>query len=119
MRRPRTSRSTLGRKSRAGARVASQCWSVNSTHTDARTGVNDPELAELVRRLRAGELAEGPPPTDLRPPEPGDVVPLPASGTPLHAECLAAGNAALATGAFASVVVAGGAATRFGGSVKG
>lgn len=81
--------------------------------------MNDPELAELIRRLRAGELSDGPPPTDLRPPEPGDVVPLPAPGTPLHAECAAAGEAALAAGAFASVVVAGGAATRFGGSVKG
>jgi UTP--glucose-1-phosphate uridylyltransferase len=79
----------------------------------------DPELQELVRRLRAGELADGPPPADLQPPQPGDVVPLPAAGTPEHDACRAAGLAALAAGEVASVVVAGGAATRFGGSVKG
>jgi UTP--glucose-1-phosphate uridylyltransferase len=85
----------------------------------ANDPTHDPELQDLVRRLRAGELADGPPPADLQPPSPGDVVPLPAPGTAEHAACRAAGEAALAAGELASVVVAGGAATRFGGSVKG
>jgi UTP--glucose-1-phosphate uridylyltransferase len=55
----------------------------------------------------------------FEPLQPGDVTPLPSAGTPEHelARCL--GAEALARGEWASVVVAGGAATRFGGSVKG
>jgi UTP--glucose-1-phosphate uridylyltransferase len=78
----------------------------------------DPELLHLVERYRRGELRDAAPPGDLEPLEPGDVAALPAPGTPLHDECARLGEEAIARGAFASVVVAGGAATRFGGTVK-
>jgi UTP--glucose-1-phosphate uridylyltransferase len=74
---------------------------------------------ELLARLRRGELREAPLPEEaLAPPEPEDVLPLPAPGTALHAECLRLGEEALRRGEVARVVVAGGAGTRFGGAVK-
>jgi UTP--glucose-1-phosphate uridylyltransferase len=91
----------------------------DARNTPAGRDLEDPELETLVRRWRAGELSDGPPPAQLAPPEPGDVVPLPPPGSPEHAQCAAAGAAALAAGEIASIVVAGGAATRFGGAVKG
>lgn len=73
----------------------------------------------LVARLLAGELTEATAPTGrVEPLRPGDVVPLPAPGTPAHAEALARGTEALARGELAAVIVAGGAGTRFGGAVK-
>lgn len=71
----------------------------------------------LVARLRQGEPALESPATSAL--EPGDVQPLPPPGSPLHAECQRRAEAALREGRIACVVVAGGAATRFGGGVKG
>jgi UTP--glucose-1-phosphate uridylyltransferase len=74
---------------------------------------------ELARRVRAGEItaaAERPASSPLRD---GDIDPWPAPGTPRHAADAKRGEAALRAGAVASVVVAGGAGTRFGGGVKG
>lgn len=69
-------------------------------------------FARLAARYRAGEI--GPPETpDFAPLRPGDVQPFPG------AACARAGESALARGEVASVVVAGGASTRFGGGVKG
>ncbi|HEX9051443.1 MAG TPA: UTP--glucose-1-phosphate uridylyltransferase [Anaeromyxobacter sp.] len=73
-------------------------------------------FASLVHRLRAGEL-ETPRP-DFEPLRPGDVEPWPAPGTGRHDRLAAAGEQALQEGRIASVVVAGGAGTRFGGAVK-
>ncbi len=73
-------------------------------------------FASLVRRLREGAL-ETPPPE----PEPlrrGDVEPWPAPGSERHARFATLGEQALRDGRVASVVVAGGAGTRFGGAVK-
>jgi UTP--glucose-1-phosphate uridylyltransferase len=55
---------------------------------------------------------------DVRPPEPGDVVPLPAVGSAQARAMVADGDRALAAGEVALVVLAGGMATRMGGLVK-
>ncbi|MFL5299676.1 MAG: UTP--glucose-1-phosphate uridylyltransferase [Anaeromyxobacteraceae bacterium] len=73
----------------------------------------------LARRVRAGEIsaaAERPASSPLRE---GDIEPWAAPGTARHAADAARGEAALRAGEVASVVVAGGAGTRFGGGVKG
>ncbi|HET9594862.1 MAG TPA: UTP--glucose-1-phosphate uridylyltransferase [Anaeromyxobacteraceae bacterium] len=77
------------------------------------------EFQELCRAVAEGRLPLGvtAPAFDL--PRPGDVHALPAPGTPEHAGCSRLGSAALAAGEVAVLVVAGGAATRFGGAVKG
>ncbi|WP_426749707.1 UTP--glucose-1-phosphate uridylyltransferase [Myxococcus sp. Y35] len=74
----------------------------------------------LVGRLRRGELTETAPmpPGGPQPLGPGDIPPLPPAGTPLHAECTRLGEEVLRSGQVASLVVAGGAGTRFGGGVK-
>jgi UTP--glucose-1-phosphate uridylyltransferase len=79
------------------------------------------EFRALVEQLRAGTLSEAsaPPPEAVQPLQPGDVTPLPKAGSPLHQECLRLGEEAFRRGEVASVVVAGGAGTRFGGGVKG
>jgi UTP--glucose-1-phosphate uridylyltransferase len=78
-------------------------------------------FAALVERLHSGELKEkvDAPRGAVEPPRPGDVRPLPAPGTPEAEAARALGEAALRRGEVACVVVAGGAATRFGGGVKG
>lgn len=82
----------------------------------------DPGRFERVlERLRRGDLA--PPPA----PGPGDTVALaaadmarlPPTGTEGHEQARRLGEASLRAGRIAAVVVAGGAGTRFGGSVKG
>ncbi|WP_437615215.1 UTP--glucose-1-phosphate uridylyltransferase [Sorangium sp. So ce834] len=57
-------------------------------------------------------------PGTVEPPAPGDVMELPAEGTPEHARCREAGLAALRRGEVALCVLAGGMATRMGGVVK-
>ena len=72
----------------------------------------------LARRVRAGEIvaAEEQP---FQPLLPGDIAPWPESGSRLQRGCTRLGEIAFRQGAVASVVVAGGAGTRFGGGVKG
>jgi UTP--glucose-1-phosphate uridylyltransferase len=85
-------------------------------------GLAGPELeafARLVERLRRGELARAPVEPAWEPLRPGDVQPWPEPGTPRHADLAARGEAALARGEVASLVVAGGAGTRLGAAVKG
>jgi UTP--glucose-1-phosphate uridylyltransferase len=79
----------------------------------------DPEsFQELWDQLRRGELLESALPKNWLPPQPDEVVPLPRPGTEDHALCLQLGEGALRRGEVASLVVAGGAGTRFGGAVK-
>ena len=73
-------------------------------------------FAELVERLRRGEL--GAPTEAWERLKPGDVDPWPAPGTRRHDGFAALGEEALRRGEVASVVVAGGAGTRFGADVK-
>lgn len=85
----------------------------------ARDGFDAAAFRDLLARYQRGELSESAPLTQT--PEPlreGDILPLPAPGTPEHADCLARGEAALRAGEVAALVVAGGAGTRFGGAVK-
>jgi UTP--glucose-1-phosphate uridylyltransferase len=86
----------------------------------APTAAYDSEaFEELLTALRSGELTEASAQIgQLEAPHPGDVLPLPAPGTPEHSRALALGTAALARGELAAVCVAGGAGTRFGGAVK-
>jgi UTP--glucose-1-phosphate uridylyltransferase len=72
----------------------------------------------LTQRFRNGELAASPTAVAFEPLQEGDIVPLPAPGTARHARASARGEAALGAGQVASLVVAGGAGTRFGGAVK-
>jgi UTP--glucose-1-phosphate uridylyltransferase len=57
-------------------------------------------------------------PGKVEPPYPGDIVDVPAEGTPAFEEHRARGQAALARGEVALCVLAGGMATRMGGVVK-
>lgn len=79
------------------------------------------EFRSLVEQLHAGTLTEAaaPPADAVQPLRPGDVQPLPTRGSPLFDECKRLGEEAFRRGEVASVVVAGGAGTRFGGAVKG
>lgn len=79
------------------------------------------EFRALLDALKAGTLSEAsaPPPHAVEPLRERDVQPLPQPGTELHARCLRLGEEAFRRGEVASVVVAGGAGTRFGGAVKG
>lgn len=79
------------------------------------------DFRTLVARVRREyEATQGAPPdAGAEPLQPGDVQPLPAPGSTLWEECRRLGEAAFASGQVASVVVAGGAGTRFGGAVKG
>lgn len=78
-------------------------------------------FAQLRSALQRGELTETQPlpPGVMRPPRPGDVTPLPSPGSVEAQRFAALGEEAFAQGAVASLVVAGGAGTRFGGGVKG
>jgi UTP--glucose-1-phosphate uridylyltransferase len=80
--------------------------------------------AECFEMLRAG-LVDGSRSAGVNaveglvePPLPSDLTPLPAPGDPGFDEAMEAGTAALQAGAIAAVELAGGMATRFGGSVK-
>lgn len=84
-------------------------------------GFDAPRFEALRARIAAGTLG----PADnvvqgvVEPPRPDDLTPLPAPGEPGFDGAYAAGVAALRRGEIASVVLAGGMATRFGGVVKG
>jgi UTP--glucose-1-phosphate uridylyltransferase len=79
----------------------------------------DRELFEELRqRWKRGEIVAAPPPATLEPLREGDVVPLPAPGSPEHRRASEVGEALLRSGQVAALVVAGGAGTRFGGAVK-
>ncbi|MFT3914939.1 MAG: UTP--glucose-1-phosphate uridylyltransferase [Anaeromyxobacteraceae bacterium] len=71
----------------------------------------------VLRKLRRGELG-GRPPGVEEPLRPGDVEPWPLEGGPRWAELEATGEEALRRGEVGSLVVAGGAGTRFGAAVK-
>jgi len=77
----------------------------------------DPSVADVVERIRRGEFNAPPPPAPIEPLEPGDLLPLPAPGTPEHARAMQLGEDALRKGELAAVVVAGGAGTRFGSNI--
>jgi UTP--glucose-1-phosphate uridylyltransferase len=96
----------------------SRC-SVPSRSPDASAPeeVDWPAFEDLARRVRAGEITAAAT-TQGSPVAAGDVLPWPEPGSALHVSATAAGSAAFAAGAVASVVVAGGAGTRFGGAVK-
>ncbi len=83
--------------------------------------VDPDEFRALVAQLQAGELSEAsaPPADAVTPLLPDDIQKLPAPGTERYAACLKLGEEAFAQGQVASVIVAGGAGTRFGGAVKG
>ncbi len=79
----------------------------------------DAAFAALVERLRTGDLAwEGGAAGAPEPLREGDVEPLPAAGSPRHEAFERLGGEAFRRGEVASLVVAGGAGTRFGGAVK-
>src|SRR5512135_1696341 len=73
---------------------------------------------QLAARYRAGEIRAAPEQA-FEPLQPGDVTRLPDRSTPEGERCRRLGEEAFRGGAVASVVVAGGAGTRFGGGVKG
>lgn len=81
--------------------------------------------AETFERLRAalisGALAPGADVVSgtVEPLEPDDLTLMPVAGTPSFDDAVAAGSDALRAGSIATVVLAGGMATRFGGGVKG
>lgn len=69
----------------------------------------DPEIRRRQRNCVKGQVT---------PPAPGEIVSLPAPGTPEHERLRARGAAALAAGELAFCTMAGGMATRMGGIVK-
>jgi UTP--glucose-1-phosphate uridylyltransferase len=88
------------------------------TITDAVSEEAFAQLAAQARREQ--EASQGAPPDAGAQPIPLEELPaLPSPGSPEHARLLKAGEEAFRAGAVASVVVAGGAATRFGGGAKG
>jgi len=92
----------------------------NDLTLPAGEALDTDEFTALVRQLRDGVLSEAfaPDPTHVEPLQPGDITPLPTPGSPLYDICLDLGEGAFLRGEVASVVVAGGAGTRFGGAVK-
>jgi UTP--glucose-1-phosphate uridylyltransferase len=80
--------------------------------------VGGAEFAELVARLRRGELGGPDAPFEAEPLRPGDVEPWPEPGGARARAFEQLGDRALRRGEVASLVVAGGAATRFGGGAK-
>jgi UTP--glucose-1-phosphate uridylyltransferase len=91
--------------------------STSGQNSDADVPAAGPEVDALIQRFRRGEIVAAPE-VAFEPLQDGDVAPLPGPGTPLYEECRRAGAEALARGEWASLIVAGGAATRFGGTVK-
>jgi UTP--glucose-1-phosphate uridylyltransferase len=91
--------------------------------TDTRPGgdlslSDEAAFEDLVARLRRGDLPRNPPALRAEALLEGDVEPWPEPGSARHRELAALGSEALSRGEVASVVVAGGAGTRFGGAVK-
>ena len=86
-----------------------------------RYGFAEPRFEELRGRVASGELspASNVVVGEVEPLRDGDGVALPERGTQAYAEAWEAGRDALRRGRVASVVLAGGMATRFGGLVKG
>lgn len=87
-------------------------------HEDGEGLAAPPEFAELVERLRRGELGGPAAPVEAEPLRPGDVEPWPEPGGARARAFEHLGEQALRRGEVASLVVAGGAATRFGGGAK-
>lgn len=83
--------------------------------------VDEAEFRRLVRDVHEGRISEAsaPPADAIAPLEGGDIQKLPEPGSAMHAQALRLGEEAFRRGQVASVVVAGGAGTRFGGAVKG
>jgi UTP--glucose-1-phosphate uridylyltransferase len=75
---------------------------------------------QLVTNFRRGALREASETHEesYRPVQPEELPALPAPGTSEHRSCLECGGDALARGELATVILAGGAGTRFGGQVK-
>ncbi|WP_279637858.1 UTP--glucose-1-phosphate uridylyltransferase [Corallococcus aberystwythensis] len=85
-----------------------------------RDGFDATRFRTLLARYQRGELTDSRPLEGvLRPLRAGDLRALPAEGTPEHEGYQALGEEAFRQGQVAALVVAGGAGTRFGGSVKG
>jgi UTP--glucose-1-phosphate uridylyltransferase len=86
-----------------------------------RYGFDAAGFEELRARVASGELSPASNVVQgiVEPPGEGDVIRLAEPGTPAHGEVRAVGLEALRSGRVASVVLAGGMATRFGGVVKG
>ncbi|RJK97081.1 UTP--glucose-1-phosphate uridylyltransferase [Vallicoccus soli] len=83
-------------------------------------GFDERTFLDLQARVRDGSLSPGSNVLqDVEPPAPGDLVDLPEPGSDEHAAAREAGLEVLRAGAFASVVLNGGMASRFGGVVKG
>lgn len=83
-----------------------------------RHGFDKARLLRLGERLARGEDDSGVVSGKIEAPYAGDVVELPAAGTPDYARFEALGSEALQKGEVALVVLAGGMATRMGGVVK-
>lgn len=83
--------------------------------------VDEGEFRRLVHDVREGRISEAsaPPADAVTSLEPGDIRRLPEPGSDAHQQALRLGEEAFRRGEVASVVVAGGAGTRFGGGVKG
>jgi len=84
----------------------------------ARHGFDAARLQRLAARLAAERPEDNLVKGRVAPPREGDVVDLPAPGTPARAQLEARGAEALRAGRVALVVLAGGMATRMGGVVK-
>lgn len=81
-------------------------------------GFDRARLERLGAALARGQIDRGEVTGRIEPPAPGDVVEMPAAGTPEYRELEERGAAALRHGEVALVVLAGGMATRMGGVVK-
>ncbi|RKS77527.1 UTP--glucose-1-phosphate uridylyltransferase [Motilibacter peucedani] len=84
-------------------------------------GFDEATFTDLRERVRTGSLGPATNVVDgvVGPPDPADVVELPAPGSEAYDAAREAGLRALRAGEVASVVLNGGMATRFGGVVKG
>lgn len=85
-----------------------------------RFGFDDIPFESLKERLARGELgaAQNRIAGRVEPPDEGDLQPLPPLGGDIRRTLTERGQAAMAKGEVAAVILAGGMATRFGGAVK-